>query len=266
MKKLFALILAIAMIASVAALAGCSNSGQTAETAADGGSDTAADKTYIIYSDNAYAPFEFLDEATGEYIGADMDIMAAVAEDQGIKYEIHNEGFDASMGAVQSGQADAMIAGMTITDERKETYDFSEAYFDDGQVIVTKPDSGIASLEDLKGKTVACKTSTVGGEYGESIKDQYGFEIHYYEGSDTMYQAVLSGADVACIEDYSVIGWAIQSENVGLSIITEPVNIKGYGFAVKKGENAELLKLFDAGLANIKANGKLAEILAKYGL
>lgn len=270
MKKFLALILAVAMIASVAALAGCSNSGQTAantdKAATSDAAAPASDKTYIIYSDNAYAPFEYLDEASGKYVGVDMDIMAAVAEDQGIKYEIHNEGFDASMGAVQSGQADGMIAGMTITDERRETFDFSEAYFDDGQVIVVKPDSEIKSLEDLKGKTVACKTSTVGGEYGESIKDQYGFTISYYEGSDTMYQAVLSGAADACIEDYSVIGWAIKSENIALSIITESVNIKGYGFAVKKGENAELLKAFDTGLANIKANGKLTEILAKYGL
>lgn len=254
MKKVLALIMAIAMIASVAALAGCSNN-----TAAD------AEKTYVIYSDNAYAPFEYLDEATNEYVGADMDIMAAVAEDQGIKYEMHNEGFDAAMGAVQSGQADGMIAGMTITDERKETFDFSDPYFEDGQVIAVKADSDIKSLEDLKGKTVACKTSTVGGEYGESIKDEYGFEISYYEDSPTMDQAVLTSAADACIDDFSVVGYSINSEGTELSIITEPVNVKPYGFAVKKGENAELLEKFQAGLKNIKENGKLAEIMAKYG-
>ena len=256
MKKLIALMMAVVMIASAAALAGCSKS---ADTEAD------ADKVYVIYSDNAYAPFEYLDEETNEYVGADMDIMAAVAEDQGIKYEMHNEGFDAAMGAVQSGQADAMIAGMTITDERKETFTFSEAYFEDGQVLVVKPDSDIKSLDDLQGKTVACKTSTVGGEYGESIKEDYGFEISYYEGSDTMYQAVVTGAADACIEDFSVIGYAINSQGVDLSIATEPVNVKGYGFAVKKGENMDLLKKFDAGLKNIRENGKLAEIMAKYG-
>ncbi len=258
MKKVLALILAIAMIASVAVLSGCS--GEKKEEKKD---DTAsAEKTYIIYSDNAFAPFEYLDTATNKYVGVDMDIMAAVAEDQGIKYEMHNEGFDASMGAVQSGQADAMIAGMTITDERKQTFDFSEAYFDDGQVIVVKP--GV-TIEDLKGKTVAAKTSTVGGEYAESIKDEYGFTINYYEGSNDMYQAVLSGTDVACVEDFSVIGWAIKSGEVDLEIITEPANVKGYGFAVQKGQNAELLQKFDAGLKNIKENGKYKEILAKYG-
>lgn len=255
MKKFFALILAILMVASLAAC------GSTTDATAD-----EADKTYIIYSDNAFAPFEYLDEATGEYVGLDMDLFAAIAEDQGIKYEMHNEGFDASMGAVQSGQADAMIAGMTITDERKESYDFAEGYFEDGQVLVVKGGSDIKGFEDLEGKSIACKTSTVGGEYAESIKDEYGFTINYYEGSNEMYQAVLTGADAACIEDFSVIGWAINQESLDLDIITEePFNNSYYGFAVKKGTNPELIEMFNAGLANIKASGEYDELLAKYG-
>lgn len=106
-------------------------------------------KKYVIYSDNAFAPFEFLDTATNEYTGIDMDILAAVAKDQGFEYEIHNEGFDASMGAVQSGQADAMIAGMTITDERKQAYDFSDGYFEDGQIMVVAANSTVTSIQDL---------------------------------------------------------------------------------------------------------------------
>ena len=264
MKKVLALILAVALVASVAVLAGCSKS----TTPTEGSSEAAATadesgKTYIIYSDNAFAPFEYLDTEKNEYVGVDMDLMAAIAEDQGIKYEMHNEGFDAAMGAVQSGQADAMIAGMTITDERKETFDFSDAYFDDGQVIVAKAGT---KMEDLKGKTVAAKTSTVGGEYAESIKDEYGFTINYYEGSDNMYQAVMTGADAACVEDFSVIGYAIKTGEVELEIISaEPANVKGYGFATQKGKNPELIENFNAGLANIKASGKYAEILAKYG-
>jgi polar amino acid transport system substrate-binding protein len=262
MKKTLALILAIAMIASVAMLAGC-GAKKDAGTATEATKAADAAKTYVIYSDNAFAPFEYLDTASNSYVGVDMDIMAAIAEDQGIKYEMHNEGFDASMGAVQSGQADAMIAGMTITDERKATFDFSDPYFDDGQVIVAKEGT---KLEDLKGKTVAAKTSTVGGEYAESIKDQYGFTINYYEGSDNMYQAVLTGTDVACVEDFSVIGYAIKTGEVKLQIISDsPANVKGYGFAVQKGKNPELIEKFNAGLKNIKASGKYQQILAKYG-
>lgn len=106
-------------------------------------------KKYIIYSDNAFAPFEFLDTDTNKYTGVDMDILAAVAEDQGFEYEVKNEGFDASMGAVQSGQADGMIAGMTITDERKQTFDFSDGYFEDGQIMVVTADSDVTAVKDL---------------------------------------------------------------------------------------------------------------------
>ncbi len=247
------------MVASIALFAGCGETGTTSS-----GSDTKTEaKTYVIYSDNAFAPFEYLDTKTKKYVGVDMDIMEAVAKDQGFEYEMHNEGFDASMGAVQSGQADGMIAGMTINDERKKTFDFSEPYFDDGQVIVAKKGT---TLDDLKGKTVAVKNGTAGKDYAEEVKDQYGYTINYYKDSPSMYQAVKTGIDVACFEDFSVIGYSIKTGEVDLEILNdEPFNVKGYGFAVKKGKNAELLKMFDAGLKNIKDNGKLKEILAKYG-
>ena len=220
---------------------------------------------YTIYSDNAFPPFEYYDEATKTYVGVDMDILAAVAEDQGFTYEVKNEGFDASMGAVQSGQADAMIAGMTITEKRKETFDFSEGYFEDGQILVVKTDSDVTSFADLAGKTVAAKTSTQGAEYAQQVAEEYGFEVVFYEDSPTMYTAVVNGTNAACIEDRSVVGWAIKQENLDLVTIGDVINPGYYGFAVRKGENTELLEKFNAGLANIKANGKYDEILAKYG-
>lgn len=223
------------------------------------------EKTYVIYSDNSFAPFEYLDNATNEYIGVDMDILAAIAEDQGFKYEMHNEGFDAAMGAVQSGQADGMIAGMTINDKRKETFDFSDGYFEDGQILVVAADSDIKSVEDLKGKTVAAKTSTMSAELTEKYAEEIGFEVAYYEDSPTMYTAVLNGTNVACFEDRSVVEWAIKDEGLALKTVGDVENAAYYGFAVQKGLNADLLDLFNKGLANIKENGKYDEILAKYG-
>lgn len=255
MKKLIALSMAVLMFALCFAACGKTE-----------GTDAPEAKSYVIYSDNSFAPFEFLDEATNTYIGVDMDILAAVAEDQGFTYEMHNEGFDASMGAVQSGQADAMIAGMTINDVRKETYDFSDGYFQDGSIlVVAEGNDAIKSEADLAGKKLAAKTGTVSTEYAESIKDQYGFEIAYFEGSPEMYQAVASGNADACFEDYSVIAWAIKQGTVKLQTVGEVINPSYYGFAVKKGLNAELITAFNAGLENIKANGKYEEILAKYG-
>jgi polar amino acid transport system substrate-binding protein len=253
MKKNARLISAIlALIMVFAMLAGC-------------GSSSGVKKEYIIYSDNAFPPFEYYDEATKSYIGVDMDLLAAIAEDQGFKYTLKNEGFDPAMGAVQSGQADAMIAGMTITDERKLTFDFSEGYFEDGQIMVVAKGGAVASLEDLSGETVACKIGTMGTDYAESVKDQYGFEIQYYEDSPTMYTAVINGINAACFEDRTVVEWAIKSENLGLETVGDVINPKYYGFAVKKGENADLIKMFDEGLKNIRDNGIYDEILAKYG-
>ena len=220
---------------------------------------------YVIYSDNSFAPFEFLDNSTGKYIGVDMDILAAIAEDQGFTYEIKNEGFDASMGAVQSGQADGMIAGMTINDKRRETFDFSDGYFEDGQILVTTADSEINSLEDLKGKKIAAKTSTMGAEYAKEQSEKIGFTVEYFEDSSTMYTSVLNKTHDACFEDFSVIGWAIKNEGLALKTVGDVVAPGYYGFAVKKGQNAELIEKFNAGLKDIKESGKYEEILAKYG-
>ena len=258
MKKIIALTLTVLMAVSVCVLAGCGNSSDS--KAADTKTDS---KKYVIYSDNAFAPFEYLDTKTKKYVGVDMDIMAAVAKDQGINYEMHNEGFDASMGAVQAGQADGMIAGMTINDERKKTFDFSAPYFEDGQVIVAKKGT---KMSDLKGKSVAVKNGTAGKDYAESVKDKYGYTINYYKDSPSMYQAVKTGVDVACFEDFSVIACSIKTGEVKLVMLNnKPFNVKGYGFAVKKGQNAELLEKFDKGLKNIEKSGELKKILSKYG-
>lgn len=260
-NRTLAVVLAVLMFAFC--LAGC---GKTAQTTTDTATaTTSSDKTYVIYSDNSFAPFEYFDSSANAYVGVDMDIMAAIAENQGFKYEIHNEGFDASMGAVQSGQADGMIAGMSITEERQKTYDFSDGYFEDGQIMVVKKGGTVKTLDDLKGTVVAAKTSTRGAEYAESVADKYGFTIQYYEDSPTMYTAVVNGINSCCFEDRSVIGWAIQSENLGLETVGDVINPGSYGFAVKKGTNADLIKKFNDGLASIKANGKYAEIMAKYG-
>lgn len=242
--KILALVLACVMLLS---LASCGSS------------------KYVIYSDNAFAPFEFYDEESESYIGVDMEILDAIAKDQGIEYEVKNEGFDAAMGAVQSGQADAMIAGMTINDERKKTFDFSDGYFEDGSVMVVAADSTLASPADLKGKLVAAKKGTTSTDYAESIKEEYGFDLTYFEDSPTMYQAVINGTAAACFEDFSVIGWAIKNEGVQLKVVGDVVNPGYYGFAVKKGTHPELIEKFNKGLANIKENGTYEKILAKYG-
>lgn len=110
------------------------------------------EKKYIIYSDSAFAPFEFLDAETKKYIGIDLDLIAAIAKDQGFEYEVHNEGFEEAVSAVKSGKADAVIAGMSADEKRKQDFDFSDGYFEDGQILVVPIGSDIESIYDLKQK------------------------------------------------------------------------------------------------------------------
>lgn len=255
MTKIAALLLALATLAFC--FAGC------------GQKPVDTEKTYKICSDNAFAPFEYWDkeanDGKGAYVGIDMDLLAAIAEDQGFKYTMDNIGFDAACGNVQSGQADAMIAGMTIKPEREEIYDFSNPYFNDGQIMCVSSTSTIANLEGLRGTVVAAKTGTQGAAYAEANKEAYGYTIQYYEGSNEMYQAIVNGINSACFEDYTVAGSAIK-KGVKLKTVGDVLNPSPYGFAVKKGNYPELIEMFNKGLANIKANGEYAKILAKYGI
>lgn len=224
---------------------------------------TAKATKYLIATDTTFAPFEFQDKS-GKYVGIDIELLAAIAKDQGFEYELQALGFNAAVQALESKQVDGVIAGMSITDERKAKFDFSDPYFDSGVVMgIAADNSAIKTYDDLKGKKVAVKDGTEGATFADSIKANYGFETVSFADSANMYEDVKVGNTVACFEDYPVLGYAI-SQDVGLKIVTEKEKGSSYGFAVSKGENAELLKMFNTGFANIKADGTYQEILDKY--
>ena len=177
MKKGLLMIMSLAVLTGV--LAGCGGQGAQG----DGQNADNSGKKWIIATDTVFRPFEYKDE-NGNLVGIDVDILAAIAEDQGFDYELRSMGWDASIAACQSGQADAMIAGASITDERKNSgWTFSDAYYTGPQCMVVAKDSSISSFEDMKGKKVAVKTGTMGATYAESIKDKYGFTTTYFEDS-----------------------------------------------------------------------------------
>lgn len=271
-KRLLALTLALAMGMGLTACAGTNNETPAQSAPADetASGEAAAKDTqegkktkYIIATDTVFAPFEFTD-TSGKFVGIDVEIVEAIAEDQGFEYEMQSLGFDAAVLAVEAGQADGIIAGMSITEARKEKFDFSDSYYDADVTFAVAPDSDITSYEGLTGKKVAVKTGTNGADYAKSVMEQYGFEIVEFSDSPTMYQDVMAGNTVACFEDYPVMAYNIQQ---GAKLqIPDGVNASGssYGFAVGKGKNAELMAMFQEGLKNIKANGKYDEIVNKY--
>ena len=136
LKKLLTLSLAAIMGLSLVACGGNSD-------------ESKGEKTYKIASDTTFAPFEF-ENKDGKRVGIDLELLKAIADEEGFKYEIDAVGFDAAMASVENGQSDGMIAGMSITDERKEKYDFSDSYYTSKVCFATEKGSDIDSLEDLK--------------------------------------------------------------------------------------------------------------------
>lgn len=224
-----------------------------------------AGKVWIIATDTVFRPFEYTNEKN-KFVGIDVDILAAVAEDQGFAYDLQSLGWDAGVAAVQVGQADGLIAGATIKQSRIDAgWIFSDGYYNATQTFVVAKNSKIASFDDLKGKTVAVKNGTAGMDFANSLKDKYGFKVVVFEDSPTMYQDVMLGNSDACCEDTPIIADNIKSAKLALKI---PAGMESegapYGFAIMNPANKELLDMFNRGLANIKANGKYQAILDKY--
>jgi polar amino acid transport system substrate-binding protein len=124
-------------------------------------------------------------------------------------------------------------------------------------------DDTIKGYADLKGKRVAVKTGTEGATFAEGIAARYGFNLVYFDESPFMYEEVKSGNSAACFEDYPVMGYGISQGN-GLKMVTAMERGSSYGFAVLKGKNQDLLKMFDTGLVNVRKNGTYQKLLDKY--
>ncbi|HEL1584117.1 TPA: ABC transporter substrate-binding protein/permease [Streptococcus suis] len=223
---------------------------------------TPVKSSYTIVADSSFAPFEYQDES-GNYVGIDMELIKAIAKQQGFTITIQNPGFDAALNAVQAGQADAVIAGMSITDARKEIFDFSDAYYSSNILLAVKNGSDVTSYEDLKGKTVGAKNGTASYTFLDTNKDKYGYTLKAFDEASGMYDSLNSGSIDALMDDEAVLLYAIQQ---GRDFATPIPGEKSgeYGFAVKKGANPELIEMFNNGLAALVESGEYDEIMNKY--
>lgn len=259
MKKSIVLALSAVLALGLAACGSSSSGTASTSGAAEEG------KVYKVAIDQAFAPFSILQD-DGSYEGIDLDIIAAIAEKEGFEVEIEPMDFSAIIPALTSGTIDAGMGCMTITEERKESVDFSDPYYEDGQALIVKEDSDIQTLEDMQGKTLAIKEGTMGALWGEDNKEKYGFELSTFPDSTSIAMAVRNGQADALIDDFPVISYQIMiGEQEGLRIAVDTIGEVGdIGISVKKGENQELLKMINEGLAKIKEDGTYDKILEKY--
>lgn len=227
-----------------------------------GATATPVKSSYTIVSDSSFAPFEYQGK-DGKYTGIDIELIKAIAEQQGFTVTIQNPGFDAALNAVQAGQADGVIAGMTITDARKKIFDFSDAYYTSNIRLAVKKGSGLTSYEDLSGKTVGAKNGTSSYTYLEEHAATYGYTLKAFDEASTMYDSLNSGSIDALMDDEAVLLYAIQ-QGRDFETPIEGIATGTIGFAVKKGSNPELIEMFNNGLAALVQSGKYDDIMNKY--
>ncbi|MDO5417222.1 MAG: basic amino acid ABC transporter substrate-binding protein [Lachnospiraceae bacterium] len=254
MKKNF-LVLAAALTCAVS-LAACG--GSKKEEAAAGG-------TLKLVTNAEFPPYEYHDSAvTGpagnDIVGIDIEIGAAVAEKMGKTLEIEDIAFDSIIPELQSGKADIGLAGMTVTEDRKQNVDFSETYATAVQSIIVTKDSDIAGPDDLAGKKIGVQQGTTGDIFAS---DDFGDENveRYPKGVDAV-QALVQGKIDAVIIDHEPAK-VFAGDNDSLVLLDTAYAEEEYAIAVKKG-NTELLDQVNAALKELKDSGKLDEIVAKY--
>jgi polar amino acid transport system substrate-binding protein len=219
----------------------------------------------IVFGTNAeFPPFEFVSAkgVIGEFDGIDMAIADLIAKDNGMTAEISNMEFDSLLIALENGQVDAVIAGMTVDPERAEKVDFSIPYYQATQVMIVKEDSTIAKAADMEGKKIA----VIQGYTGEMCVQDLGFEyISFKKGTDAVMELVNGKADVVVIDSATASKYV--ADNDGLKIIEDADTFgnEEYAIAVKKG-NKELLDKINASLQELLDAGKVAELGDQYSV
>ena len=265
-KKIVALVAAAAMVLSMAACGSTDNSSSDAKdgSAAAETTKTSNSDTLVMATNATFPPYEYVDGE--ECKGIDIEIAQAIADAMGKKLEVDDIDFDSIIPAITTGKADMALAGMTVTDERKENVDFSDSYATGVQVIIVPKDSDITSPDDLANdKMIGVQQGTTGHIYCSDTPEKGGFgedHVTAYPNGASAIQALQTGKVDAVVIDNEPAK-AFVAENPGLKILDTEYVTEDYAIAVKKG-NTELLDQINETLAKLKADGTLQSIIDKY--
>jgi polar amino acid transport system substrate-binding protein len=247
-------ILTAVLSASALALtvAGCAKDDNTSTTAS--GVKTVKKDTLTICTHLPYAPFEFTQ--SGEVVGFDIDVLKIAADAEGLKTTVVDTPWDTIVSgeALNTGKCDVAAGAMTINDERQKVMDFSDPYFDASQALLVKKGSGITSLDQLAGKTIAVQEGTTGEEYVKANTPK-GAKVVSFEDSVLTMQAVKTGKADAGVNDNGLL-YTFVKQNPDTEVTTEFETGEKYGFSVKKNGNDALLDAVNKGIADKTAYDK----------
>ena len=279
MKKITALLLGAVMALSLAACGGSASSAAassaasseaasseaaSSEAAASETTETAALTTVnagkLTMSTNAaFPPYEMTTDA-GEFEGIDVEIAGAIADKLGLELQIDDMDFDAALLAAQQGKSDMVMAGVTVNEERKQVMDFSNTYASGVQVVIVKEGSDIATVDDLAGHMIGTQRGTTGYIY---CTDDFGEDsVTAYDDGLTAVQALNNG-QVDCVVIDSAPAKEFVAANEGLVILDTEYAVEDYAIGMAKG-NTALVEAVNGALAELKADGTIDAILAKY--
>jgi ABC-type amino acid transport substrate-binding protein len=262
MRRFLAVLLTAALALGLAACGDDDDSGDAgasstpaASTTADLGLKTPGKLT--VASDIPYAPFEFTEPGSDEVKGFDVDLVTAIAATQGIDdVQFVDQGFDSIILSIKQGRFDMSASSWTITPERAKEVAFSDGYLSANQaILVQADDDSVSTLDDLQGKTIAAQRGTVGADLGNTVD---GADVKTYDTADDAFNALAQGRADAAITDFPVVAYA-AAQKPTLKVAAEvPGNLE-LGLMFPQS-NPALRDAFNAGLAEIRANGTYDEI------
>ncbi|GAA3812701.1 basic amino acid ABC transporter substrate-binding protein [Cellulomonas soli] len=246
--------LAAASLAAGAALllSACASSDDSGSAGSDataaGGVTLLTPGTLTVCSNPPYEPFEFKDD-NGDVVGLDIDIMQEVADDLGVDLLVKVTAFETIQSGVDldTGSCDVVASGITITDERKAKFDFSEPYFDADQGLLVPAGSDLSDVASLEGKKIAVQQATT----GETFAQDNDLQTVQFEDLGLQIQALKTGQVDAAINDIAVLGPFVEE---GFEVATTFPTGEQYGFGVKKGSTA-LLDAINGTLDRIRTDG-----------
>lgn len=255
MKKLLALLLAVIPVLSLAA---CASAAKDDEPASDAAKLTMA-------TEATFPPYEYYDGDA--IVGIDVEVAQAIAEKLGMELEVTDIAFDSIIPGIQTGKYDMGMAGMTVTDERKEQVSFSDSYATGVQVVIVRDGSAITSVDDLladgANTVVGTQAGTTGFLYATSDIEEAGLGTVKSFGKTTDAVEALKNGQIDCVILDNEPAKALVAANEGLHILDTEYAVEDYAIAIAK-ENTALLEKVNKALSELKADGTLQSIVGKY--
>ncbi len=219
----------------------------------------------VVGTESTFPPFEYIDKSSGEIVGFDIDLIKAIAADQGFEVEIKGLGFDGLIPALEAGNIDIAASGMTITEEREKKVSFSSPYINAGLALAVKANDDVTkSVDDLQGKTVGVQIGTTGAIKAEELQAEGKIgKIVTFNTIDMAMLDLVNGGVEAVINDLPVTKVYVSKKPDDVKMVGSTLTSESYGFAMNK-KNEELLSKVNKGLANLIESGEYDKIMAKY--